>query len=58
MSNVESYQKTAKERMLNKELNDFELSFVEKIWDYNKKQLQGMSYQQYSFLRKIASTKL
>lgn len=57
MTNVESYQKEAVERLEKGELNSYESDFVEKIRDYSKKELKSLTSKQFFFLRKIAESK-
>ena len=57
MTNVESYQKEAVERLEKGELNSYESDFIEQIRDYSKKELKKLSSKQFLFLRKIAESK-
>lgn len=57
MTNVESYQKEAVERLEKNELNSYENDFIEKIRNYSKKDLKSLTSNQYWLLRKIAEGK-
>jgi hypothetical protein len=57
MTNVEILQKEAVERLEKNELNSYENDFVEKIRNYSKKDLKGLTSNQYWLLRKIAEGK-
>ena len=55
MTNAQSMQQSAIEAMEQGKLTAWEVSFVESIKNYTKKDLRDLSSKQYDVLRKIAA---
>lgn len=55
MTNAQSMQQSAIEAMEQGKLTSWEVSFVESIKNYTKKDLRDLSRKQYDVLRKIAA---
>lgn len=55
MTNAQSMQQSAIEAMEQGKLSTWEVSFVESIKNYTKKDLRDLSSKQYDALRKIAA---
>jgi hypothetical protein len=55
MTNAQSMQQSAIEAMEQGKLSTWEVSFVESIKNYTKKDLRDLSSKQYDVLRKIAA---